>query len=131
MIIGLDAKRFFTNATGLGTYARTTIQALARYEKDLRLVLFTPQLGGPFAQHVPTEALVISPRLARHFAHYGAALSCRRTSPTQGCTSTTVCLTSFPLPHFPAACAPWSPCMISSFFPTRTATQQWTAFSTA
>lgn len=64
----MDAKRFFTNTTGLGTYARTTIQALARYEKDLRLVLFTTQAGGPYAQHVPAKAQVVSPRRARHFA---------------------------------------------------------------
>lgn len=68
MIIGLDAKRFFTNATGLGTYARTTIQALARYQKGLRLILYTPQAGGPYAHQVPPEATVISPRLPRSLA---------------------------------------------------------------
>jgi glycosyltransferase involved in cell wall biosynthesis len=45
MNIGLDAKRAFATPTGLGTYARTTIQALAQYHPEHCYVLLTPHLG--------------------------------------------------------------------------------------
>ena len=37
MIIGYDAKRAFSNATGLGSYSRTLINDLARLPLQLRL----------------------------------------------------------------------------------------------
>ncbi len=65
MIVGLDAKRFFANFTGLGTYARTTITALARYQPHLRLILFSPHATGPYASLVPQGAQVQTAQLPR------------------------------------------------------------------
>lgn len=48
MHIGFDAKRFFHNRTGLGNYARSTIQGLAEHFPGHRYTLFTPRLGGEF-----------------------------------------------------------------------------------
>ena len=43
MNIGFDAKRAFTNFTGLGNYSRTLIETLVRYYPDNAYHLFTPK----------------------------------------------------------------------------------------
>lgn len=45
MIVGFEAKRIFSNYTGLGNYARTLIENLAEYYPDnIHPVLFTPKV---------------------------------------------------------------------------------------
>lgn len=44
MNIGFEAKRFFTNFTGLGNYNRFVVSALASQYPDISLHLFTPKL---------------------------------------------------------------------------------------
>ena len=43
MRIGYDAKRFFSNATGLGNYSRTLIETLAKYHSENEYHLFAPK----------------------------------------------------------------------------------------
>ncbi len=42
MKIGFDAKRVFHNPTGLGSYARATIESLLEYHSDVEIFLFCP-----------------------------------------------------------------------------------------
>jgi glycosyltransferase involved in cell wall biosynthesis len=44
MRIGFDAKRAFLNASGLGNYSRNTINALHRYSKNNKYVLYSPEI---------------------------------------------------------------------------------------
>ncbi len=44
MKIGFDAKRFFSNFTGLGNYSRFVIRALSEYAPENSYFLFTPKL---------------------------------------------------------------------------------------
>lgn len=44
MKIGFDAKRFFSNFTGLGNYSRFVIRALSEYAPENNYFLFTPRL---------------------------------------------------------------------------------------
>lgn len=48
MNIGFEAKRAYTNGTGLGHYSRTLIRSLAQYFPQHRYFLFTPQLTDRF-----------------------------------------------------------------------------------
>ena len=43
MRIGFDAKRAFTNNTGLGNYSRDTIQILSKFYKEDKFFLYTPK----------------------------------------------------------------------------------------
>ncbi|NCC23608.1 MAG: glycosyltransferase family 1 protein [Deltaproteobacteria bacterium] len=49
MRIAFEAKRFFTNRTGLGNYARSTVHNLRRLDSSLECILYTPRIEGPFA----------------------------------------------------------------------------------
>jgi glycosyltransferase involved in cell wall biosynthesis len=48
MKIGFEAKRAYTNGTGLGHYCRTLIHSLATYYPDNEYTLFTPKLTDRF-----------------------------------------------------------------------------------
>ena len=43
MRIGFDAKRAFSNNTGLGNYSRYTIQVLSHYFSNNKYLLYTPK----------------------------------------------------------------------------------------
>ncbi len=43
MNVGFEAKRLFTNYTGLGNYARFVVDALSRFQPDNHYYLFTPR----------------------------------------------------------------------------------------
>jgi glycosyltransferase involved in cell wall biosynthesis len=45
MNIGFEAKRFFTNQTGLGNYSRFIIDALSNYASENQYHLYTPRLN--------------------------------------------------------------------------------------
>ena len=47
MIIGFDAKRIVSNATGLGSYGRTLVNDLAADVPDMQLRLYAPDEGRP------------------------------------------------------------------------------------
>ena len=47
MKIGFDAKRAFSNTSGLGNYARTLIGSLNRYYPENEYLAFTPSAHGP------------------------------------------------------------------------------------
>ena len=64
--IGYDAKRAFSNFTGLGAYSRSVIELMSRYAPENRYSLYTPcdkQLFTP-----PKEARVCSPRSSGKWA---------------------------------------------------------------
>lgn len=64
MHIGFDAKRAFTNKTGLGNYSRTAINALCRLYPEHTYTLYTPSAGrDPFYQP-PGNARVTRPATA-------------------------------------------------------------------
>ncbi|HXH18325.1 MAG TPA: glycosyltransferase family 1 protein [Chitinophagales bacterium] len=65
MTIGFDAKRAFNNTTGLGTYSRTLIEGLLRFEPSQRYVLFTPSERIRFIEGTSTVS-IIKPQ---HFLH--------------------------------------------------------------
>ena len=44
MKIGLDAKRIFHNHSGLGNYGRSTLQILAKDQKDTDFFLYSPKV---------------------------------------------------------------------------------------
>jgi glycosyltransferase involved in cell wall biosynthesis len=46
MKIGFDAKRYFNNATGLGNYSRSVVDALLKYAPEHQYVLFSPGREG-------------------------------------------------------------------------------------
>jgi glycosyltransferase involved in cell wall biosynthesis len=46
MKIGFDAKRYFNNATGLGNYSRSVVDALLKYAPEHQYVLFAPGREG-------------------------------------------------------------------------------------
>ncbi len=48
MNIAFDAKRAFTNGTGLGHYSRTLISSLAQYFPEHQYLLFTPKITNLF-----------------------------------------------------------------------------------
>jgi glycosyltransferase involved in cell wall biosynthesis len=52
MRIGFDAKRAFSNNTGLGNYARWVIRNLARLYPQYELFLFTPTTEHPFLNEI-------------------------------------------------------------------------------
>ena len=57
--IGFDAKRLFSNRTGLGNYSRTLLDNLRRFQPDNEYVLFTPKVnknefGEKYAKEFPT-----------------------------------------------------------------------------
>ncbi|MFA6810082.1 MAG: glycosyltransferase family 1 protein [Desulfoplanes sp.] len=67
MNIGFDAKRYFLNATGLGTYSRNTIRLLDRYAPEHDYFLYTPKISSRFGSpvsgpniHTRTPANVIT-----------------------------------------------------------------------
>lgn len=63
MKIGFDAKRVFTNHTGLGNYSRTLIDNLARYSPEHDYVLFTPEVrDNSFGKYYNEKFPVITPR---------------------------------------------------------------------
>ena len=43
MRIGFDAKRLFSNFTGLGNYSRTTLDILLKYVPEHQYLLFAPK----------------------------------------------------------------------------------------
>jgi glycosyltransferase involved in cell wall biosynthesis len=52
MNIGFEAKRFFTNYTGLGNYCRFVIDSLSRYQPQHKYFLYTPK-ASDHAEVVP------------------------------------------------------------------------------
>lgn len=53
MTIGFEAKRAFTNGTGLGHYSRTLIDSLAAYYSEHEYLLFTPKIT---SRYQPSQA---------------------------------------------------------------------------
>lgn len=47
MKIGFEAKKVFTNSTGIGNYSRRCINALDMYEKNIESVLLFPDKSSP------------------------------------------------------------------------------------
>ncbi|MFO7816934.1 MAG: glycosyltransferase family 4 protein [Thermodesulfobacteriota bacterium] len=45
MRIGFDAKRYFLNRTGLGNYARNTLNSLEKFHPENEYILYTPQIS--------------------------------------------------------------------------------------
>ncbi len=66
MNIGFEAKRFFTNLTGLGNYSRFVIDALSTFHPDHQYILYSPRKGTPRdTQHVlirPNISVVTPPK---------------------------------------------------------------------
>lgn len=53
MKIGFEAKRFFTNVTGLGNYSRFVVDALSKFHPENEYILYTPRTGKPGdTQHI-------------------------------------------------------------------------------
>jgi glycosyltransferase involved in cell wall biosynthesis len=59
MNIGFEAKRFFTNNTGLGNYCRFVIRALNEHDSDNRFYLYTPRN----VFHSDTTDILTSPNI--------------------------------------------------------------------
>ncbi|MDX1478296.1 MAG: glycosyltransferase family 1 protein, partial [Saprospiraceae bacterium] len=58
MRIGYDAKRLFTNFSGLGNYSRTLVANLAAHYPDVQIQLFTPKV----IQRPRTQEFIDNPR---------------------------------------------------------------------
>lgn len=61
MNIAFDAKRAYTNGTGLGHYSRTLITSLAEYFSEHEYFLCTPKLTGRFNVSALSNAHVVTP----------------------------------------------------------------------
>jgi glycosyltransferase involved in cell wall biosynthesis len=61
MNIAFEAKRAYTNGTGLGHYSRTLIRSLAEYYPGNRYFLFTPKLTDRFDATAYSNAEAITP----------------------------------------------------------------------
>lgn len=68
MRIGVDAKRIFLNATGLGNYGRTLLDTLAMTFPEESYWLFTPRVTGRWSPPAGAAATVVTPQ--------GGALRC-------------------------------------------------------
>ncbi len=56
MTIGFDAKRAYTNASGLGSYSRTLIKSVSQYYPANQFDLYTPKLGdNKFEEYVDSH----------------------------------------------------------------------------
>jgi glycosyltransferase involved in cell wall biosynthesis len=64
MHIGFDAKRAFTNTTGLGNYSRTAINGLCRLYPEHTYTLYTPSTGRDPLYLPPGNAGVVKPSTA-------------------------------------------------------------------
>jgi len=64
MRIGFDAKRAFTNMTGLGNYSRYTINALARMYPENNYSLYTPSRGDSHLYDPPENVVISMPNTA-------------------------------------------------------------------
>jgi len=64
MHIGFDAKRAFTNTTGLGNYSRTAINGLCRSYPEHVYTLYTPSTGRDPGYRPPGNAGVVKPATA-------------------------------------------------------------------
>jgi len=77
MIIGYDAKRAFTNRTGLGNYSRDLIDLVS--EKDVKPILFSPVPHPDLNWNIPDRADIVSPKgralLWRTYYMYQQALA--------------------------------------------------------
>jgi len=70
MNIGYDAKRAFTNRTGLGNYSRDLVDLMA--EKQVSVTLFSPAPDPQINWKVPEGATIVSPsRAAIFWRSYG------------------------------------------------------------
>ena len=65
MNIGYDAKRAFTNATGLGNYSRQLIDLMG--QKEVGLFLFSPVSSPQVDWQVPDSGKIISPKAVSTF----------------------------------------------------------------
>jgi glycosyltransferase involved in cell wall biosynthesis len=63
MKIGFEAKRVFTNTTGLGLYCRTLISSLATMYSEHEYYLFTPKLGNLFDTTMYPNMQVVLPEM--------------------------------------------------------------------
>jgi glycosyltransferase involved in cell wall biosynthesis len=61
MRIGFDAKRAFTNKTGLGNYSRSTIHGLCQMFPGNEFALYTPSTGSSGLFTPPSNAVVCKP----------------------------------------------------------------------
>ncbi len=62
MNIGFEAKRAFTNGTGLGHYSRTLIRSLAEYFPEHKYTLFTPKMTDRFPTDQFNNIKVFTPQ---------------------------------------------------------------------
>jgi glycosyltransferase involved in cell wall biosynthesis len=58
MLIGFDAKRAFTNTSGLGNYSRFVISSLAKIYPQDSYILYTPRVNNQFKDFYPKNAQV-------------------------------------------------------------------------
>ncbi|HKK62811.1 MAG TPA: glycosyltransferase family 1 protein [Bacteroidales bacterium] len=80
MKIGFDAKRAFTNNTGLGNYSRTIINALNQSYPELELNLYAPKERNPMHYVPPKNVVAHYPKgaVARKFSSYWRTFSLAR-----------------------------------------------------
>jgi glycosyltransferase involved in cell wall biosynthesis len=64
MHIAFDAKRAFTNTTGLGNYSRTAVNGLCRMYPEHTYTLYTPSTGRDPLYHPPGNAGIAKPSTA-------------------------------------------------------------------
>jgi glycosyltransferase involved in cell wall biosynthesis len=64
--IGFEAKRLYTNRTGLGNYGRSLVTALARFFPENNYHLFTPRLSNLFDTSPMANTAVHLPEKKRH-----------------------------------------------------------------
>lgn len=64
MNIGFDAKRLYSNFTGLGNYSRTLVKNLGLFFPENNYHLYTPKI----TQHVETDFFSNSPQFKTHLA---------------------------------------------------------------
>ncbi len=77
--IGFDAKRLFTNFTGLGNYSRTLVKNLAEFYPDNQYLLFTPKSNKNEETHLFFEYAnieVIQPKT--YFQQYWRSYSIKK-----------------------------------------------------
>ena len=63
--LGIDAKRAYFNRSGLGSYSRNLVNALARYQPErVSIYMFTPRMKGRLPLDEEASLQVVHPRLS-------------------------------------------------------------------
>lgn len=67
MRIGFDAKRAFTNTSGLGNYSRNTLNALQKYHSNHSCILYTPEVKFGMLENQDALEIIAPPRSDSNF----------------------------------------------------------------